>query len=199
MRRTTGSTAPLWLLAAVLAAISVALLGPFGRTGDHTSTESDPPRPRTPAAAQTLPGSSPEAAPTPTPAPDVEPSHGPGKSLPPGPGSRAAEPAHEPNPDEPWAKAVNGFAEAFTADTDDHDKWLEQLIPWVTPYLAAQYETTDPNRRPHGVITSIEPIALGDYSADAVVAYDSGLIIRVRAENSPEGWRITSAVPVDDT
>lgn len=181
-------TRTLWMIAAAFAVTGVLLLH-HPRNGDHPGTV-EPPQP----SSDEPDGDTGHIVTVPPSRPQI------------GPGTPSAEtPSPEPTPStraratngpEPWGAAATGYANALTARVDDHAEWVAGLRPWVTRHLAEQYEHTDPARRPHGAVSSVETVTPGDYAAHVKIAYDTGLVLMVRLAYGPEGWRVTYAEPV---
>lgn len=200
----------LWWVAAALAAAGVTLLllptaapppppDASQQNDQHLAAARSPgldhpsPTPASTAAPPPLPrASAPAAAAPPAPAPSPDPST-PGD---PNGDDKSTIPPTAPADAEPWREVLDGFAADFGAPTASHDQWVEQVSRWVTTHLAGQYQHTDPARRPRGTPTSIEPVVVGDHAVDVAIAYDTGLLLRVRAETGPEGWKVTSVIPI---
>jgi hypothetical protein len=106
-----------------------------------------------------------------------------------------ADAVSPPSADSQWRPVVEGFAADLTQD-GDHDVWLKRLTRWVTVDLADGLAETADTRRPSGEVVDITPESEGDYAVEALVEYDSGLLLYVRAEYGIDGWKVASATPV---
>lgn len=171
----------LWFLAAALAVAGITTLL-LPDTPPTEAATSPYPSPSARSIPQPHPTRSPPSTPTPTRSPTSQPSQA-GTPLPTQP--RAA----------PWREVTEGFATAFTRP-GPHAAWLQHLHHWVSPYLANQYASIDPRRRPSGTPTQIEPAVVGEHTVEAVVTYSTGLMLRVRAETTAGKWQVTMVEPL---
>lgn len=174
----------LWAAAVAAALLGIALLLPRHHLG-------------TPAAAP-LPGRTSVPANSPVPGgPAPRPTR---SAAPAGAASPSASifPAGEPGgpaADAQWRPVATGFARDFADPGTGHADWLARVRRWTTPYLAAQYQRTDPYRIPAATLTAVKPIAVGATTVSYVASYDNGLTLACRVELGPTGWKVTGAQP----
>jgi hypothetical protein len=162
----------LWILVGVL-----ALIGLLALTRPSGAESQDLPQSATPTTStSTAPVSPPPQSGTSTP-------------------ESGADVASPQSSDPGWRAVVEGFAADFAND-GDHNVWLKRLTRWVTPELADGFTETSDTRRPTGKVVDIAPESEGDYAAEALVHYDSGLQVHLRVEYGTDGWRVASVTPV---
>jgi hypothetical protein len=183
MTGAAGGNRALWVAAAAAAVTGVVLLLP----SRHSHGPAARPAAEPTHAAQRIAPGAPVAGSGGRPAATVRSSPSPSIS----PASEPVAPAAEAR----WRPVATGFARDFADPGTGQADWLARVRRWTTPYLARQYQQTDPHRIPAATLTTIAPVAAGETIVSFIASYDTGLRLACRIELGPTGWKVTSAAP----
>ncbi|MGH3357668.1 MAG: hypothetical protein ACRDO7_02615, partial [Nocardioidaceae bacterium] len=102
---------------------------------------------------------------------------------------------HEDTGPPEWKVVLDGFARDFNKVTGSKKKWQDRMAQWVTPHLAAAYETVDPRLLPNTTIDKTVIQSEGTEAVTAVIHYHGIQPVWVHLQPTPDGWRVTEAEP----
>ncbi|MBF6333529.1 hypothetical protein [Nocardia transvalensis] len=107
--------------------------------------------------------------------------------------------ADTPPPPAQTAAAV-AVARAFAADLATpgvgFEDWWSRVARWTSPQLGDSLRHTDWRRVPASQVVTVTVRAAGPTVTDVEIVYDTSPSIGVRAERGPQGWWVTTALPM---